>query len=261
MYLYNYQGQKVNSIDERNRLILENTTIDYGYYAGTFYSLTHVNKKRTDGTMQYPFVRYIPGRTTAHELAEAENWGLIFNGGVGTGLGIENSILITDDPDTDTPGTLSLTIDRNGDLSYVEANTAGKGQEYIANGIVSATCGFFPLIENYEDFDYPTDIPGTETPSWQMAQRQIIGQYANGDYAFITSDGRGFNNSLGFTMEEAQALCKTLGLKFAFNLDGGGSTQTVVRRRNMNLIYEGTYGRKRGYFIVFNGTTQFGIPE
>lgn len=261
MMIYDYRGNVVNTESERNGGFQRNITVDYGFYVGTNYSLVRVNRKRTDGSLQYPFVRHTQSRYTEIELANLEHWPIVLNSGCGVGgLEIENGILISDAVSTQT-GCMALTIDQNGTLSYAEADTAGKGQQYIANGIVSATCGFFPIIDNYEDFDYPTDVPGTDTPSWQRAQRQIIGQYGNGDYAIITSDGRGFNNSPGFTMAEAQALCKELGLKFAYNLDGGGSTQTVIEHRNINLIYEGTTGRTRNSHIVFNGTTRFGIPD
>ena len=73
----------------------------------------------------------------------------------------------------------------------------------------------------------------------------------------LTSEGRSFDNSVGLTMGDAQRICKTLGVKFAYNLDGGGSTQTVIGKRIVNSVYEGTSGRKRGTFIVFNGTTVF----
>jgi exopolysaccharide biosynthesis protein len=62
-------------------------------------------------------------------------------------------------------------------------------------------------------------------------------------------------------MADAQRICKELGVKFAYNLDGGGSTQTVYGKKIVNSIYEGTTGRKRGTFIVFNGTSQYDIPN
>ena len=52
-----------------------------------------------------------------------------------------------------------------------------------------------------------------------------------------------------------------MGLKFAFALDGGGSTETVIGETQINTIYEGTYGRKVPTYIIFNGTGIFNVPS
>ena len=186
---------------------------------------------------------------------------MVSNGGCGTGLMIENSVVIDDTTLPVETGAIPLSINQNGDLGYLDVDFIGKGQTYVNQGIVSAMCGFFPVISDYVDFDYPTDIPGTETSAWQHAPRQIIGQFGNGDYMLLTSEGRDFDHSVGLTMQDVQRICKTLGVKFAYNLDGGGSTQTVIGKRIVNSIYEGTSGRKRGTFIVFNGTNAYSIPN
>ena len=59
----------------------------------------------------------------------------------------------------------------------------------------------------------------------------------------------------------AQTVCKKLGLKFAYNLDGGGSTETMFCGKHFNTIYENVTGRKVPTFIVFNGGTVFDIPN
>ena len=259
MDLYNYQGQ----IKNQQASFDDNVSISYAFdsLSHTNYTVFRINRKRIDGTIQFPFVRHVSPRKTPIELAIAENWVYVINGGTGTGLVIENSTVIQDDSLPVEVGAIPLSIDKDGNLGYLEADTRGKGQSYVDQGIVSAFHGFFPLIVNYEDFAYPTDIPGTEAETWQHAQRQIIGQFGNGDYLFIVSEGRNFDNSVGFTMSDVQRICKTLGVKFAYNLDGGGSTQTVIGKRVVNSIYEGTSGRLRGTFIVFNGTDTFKIPN
>lgn len=256
MQLYDYTGEKIFPECD------ENILIDYGRYKGTNYIQLRVYKKKSDGTMQYPFVRRKSPSVSAIDLMNAEGWTLAFNGGVGEGMTIENATVITDANATVQYGGMALTIDQNGDLGYVQEPTAGKGAEYIADGIVSATYGFFPIVENYEAFNYPTNIPQTfDSETWLKAQRQIIGQFGNGDYCIITGEGRSYDGSIGFTIPEAQELCLNLGLKFAFNLDGGGSTQLRYRDKSINTIYDQPTGRKRGAWIVFNGTNQFEIPE
>lgn len=260
--IYDINGNIVSS-DSITDTFAENIQIDYKFddASSTNYQVFRINKRRIDGTAQFPFVRYKSTRTTALEIVKSEGWPFIINSGTGTGLVIENSVVIDDTTyAVESTEILPLSIDQNGNLGYLDANFIGKGQQYIANGIVSAVCGFFPIIDNYDDFDYPT-FPEIEKASWIHAQRQIIGQFGNGDYMILTSEGRSFDNSVGFTMADAQRVCKTLGVKFAYNLDGGGSTQTVFGKRMINLVYEGTSGRTRSSFIVFNGMDQFSVPD
>lgn len=246
----------------------ENLTMIYAFddVSNTNYTVYRINKTRIDGTKQFAFGRCIGTETqgslykTPYELALSEGWLLTANGGIGSGLMIENSTVISDATLPQMEGVIPLSIDQNGDLGYLDADFIGKGQTYVNQGIVSAMCGFYPIIDNYDDFDFP-DVPGTESDAWQYAQRQIIGQFCNGDYMLLTSEGRDFNNSVGLTMSDAQRICKTLGVKFAYNLDGGGSTQIVQGKRIVNSVYQGTTGRLRGTFIVFNGKNTFSIPN
>ena len=53
--------------------------------------------------------------------------------------------------------------------------------------------------------------------------------------------------------------CKKLGLKFAYNLDGGGSTETMFGYKHLNTIYDGTTGRQVPTFIVFTGSTSLDV--
>lgn len=265
MDIYNYHGTHLNT----QNVFDENVNIRYAFdeTSHTNYTVFRINKKRIDGTTQYAFGRCIPNSAssvqlmkTPYELALQEGWILVTNGGIGTGLMIENGVVIDDTTPAEHSGVLPLSINQSGDLGYLESDTIGKGATYVSQGVVSAMCGFFPIVVDYEDFEYPS-IPDTDTEAWRHAQRQIIGQFGNGDYMLLTSEGRSFDNSVGLTMADAQRICKTLGVKFAYNLDGGGSTQTVIGKRIVNSIYQGTSGRVRGTFIVFNGTDIFGAPN
>lgn len=254
MLFYDYLGRKVEGTD--------NVLVEYGVYKGTAYSHLRINKKKYDGSLQYPFVRKTSTNTTVTQLVNTEKWPIALNASAGSGLTIENGVLVSDISTANINGVMPLTIDGDGDLSYSEATEAGIGQTLINRGIVSAVSGFFPIVDNYVAFDYPTTIPDTfDNPNWVYAQRNLIGQYANGDYGIITSDGRGYNNSVGLTIPELQELCLSMGMKFAYNLDGGGSTLTYVGKKNLNIIYEGTGGRNMQMFIVFNGTSSFGFPN
>lgn len=245
---------------------LDNYVIDYEYdtETATSYTVIRVFKQKTDGSYQYPFV-YAPdgaetGTKSTLDMMNSESFVLAINAGifypetkVPDGIIIENSKVISNLESVTHPNCKPLTIDTNGYLSYAESTA--DANELAENGIVSAVCGFMPIIVDYNE------VPDSE---WNYvehytnaAQRQIIGQFENGDYAVITCEGRDFQNSRGWTIAEAQQICKSLGLKFAYNLDGGGSTETVLIDKQLNTIYEETTGRIVPTYIVFNGRDTF----
>lgn len=275
MPIYDYHGNELQTHKEGSSFF-ENMTIQYcrDNTANTNYSIITVFKKKIDGTYQYPFIRelpYGPEYITAYTLAQREEWPLVINGGGWEGPGVQNGQVARDDEPWDIEGASVLTIDANGDLGF--ANNMwhqGSAQTLVNQGIVSAFYYFMPIIVNYEDYDWQTalpDMPANKTygnPNWVISQKQIIGQYENGDYCIITAEGRGFNNSNGFTIVQTQTLCKNLGLKFAFYMDGGGSTQTVLGKKRINHCFydnNGTTERALPGFIVFNGTNEFKIPN
>lgn len=243
---------------------LKNIKVDYFWdeESNTNYSMVRVFKKRIDGKFQYPHV-YVPNGTgkpieSALDCALNHGWYLTINAGCGGTYGSPNGTLIQDGkvvqqgPTEQHPTAMPLTIDNNGDLWYASADA--DAEALVNSGIVSAVCGFMPIIKEYApvpESEWITDINHFNTG----AQRQIIGQFWNGDYAIITCEGRNNGNSTGFTIAQAQAVCKKHGLKFAYNLDGGGSTGLVIDKKMINTIYEGTTGRKVPAFIVFNGET------
>jgi len=246
----------------------DNMELDYAYDSDTNanYSVIRVFQTKRDGTKQYPFVRY-PGRMKASELAAQEGWSLIINAGLGVsasqpidGVAIENGIVKNDGPATYHVGAMPLTIDTNGNLNAVDANTTASS--LVSEGIVSATCGFCAIIDNYQAVSPLPDvnIGGAGNHFNQNAQRQIIGQFGNGDYAIVSCAGRSQFNSDGWKLSEAQTICIKLGLKFAYNLDGGKSVATFLRKKP---VWDFMAGETRivPSFIVFNGTDTFSIPS
>lgn len=231
----------------------------------TNYILTRVNKKKTDGSFQYPFL-YCPNgmnpRTQSpYQFNQSKGFDIVINAGIfdvngqydsshlnaPLGITIENGQIIRGD---DSQYNICvITIDANGDLSVARNKTA---QEILQSGVVSACVGIGgnPIIENYE-------IPDDDWIMTDDAQRQVLGQFGNGDYAILTFEGRSFDNSTGCTTRQVQEICKSIGLKYAVNLDGGGSVQTVVGKKILNTVYENTYGRLVPTYIAFNGTSHF----
>jgi len=235
----------------------ENMSLDYGYDADaeTNYTLVRVFQTKRDGTKQFPFIRY-PGFTSAAELAAAEGWSMVVNAGLGwdskiDGIAIENGIVKHDAPADHHAGSIPMTIDANGTLSYAAADASAA--DLAAQGIVSATCGFYPIIVNYASFS------GTPSTT-DKAMRTIIGQFGNGDYAVLVAAGRSYDHSAGFTIAAAQTLCKKVGMKFAYNMDGGKSTAAFLGKHRIYDFQAGTF-RIVPSFLVFNGSDTFSIPS
>ena len=249
---------------------IDNVDVDYAFDADTDanYTVVRVYKHKVDGTEQYPFV-YAPngagsGDKSTMELMQDEAWLLAINAGIfdmthctPDGMTIQNGTVIKNAVSTVHPQCKPLTIDSNGNLGFAAYNA--DASTLVSQGIVSAVCGFIPIIIDYDPV--PQSEWNAVSHYTENAQRQIIGQFGNGDYAIVTCEGRSFNNSDGWTIAEAQTICQKLGLKFAYNLDGGGSTETMIGKYPVNTVYEGTSGRKVPTFIVFNGSSTFSVPS
>lgn len=267
MSAYNLDGVRIASLANS---FSPNMELDYGFdtSSNANYTVLRIYRDRIDGTRQYPFV-FCPNGVNAGSQSTLQmniqyGFNIAINAGVfytdssrlnkPHGIVIQNGALIQQG--TTALPHYALTIDLNGDMSYAFPDT--DGAELISSGVISAVNAWSPIIINYEDASQILEnIYGDQS----NAQRQIIGQFGNGDYAIVTCEGRNYDHSDGWTMTEAKTVCKRLGLKFAFNLDGGGSTETVIGKKQINTIYEGTYGRIVPTFIVFNGKNTFSIPN
>ena len=276
--IYDVNGTVISSGIIDNESMMDNMELDYAYDSASQanYSVIRVFQTKRDGTKQYPFVRCPSSRTSTAAFAAAEPWSIIINAGLGVsadqpidGVAIENGTVIYNNAATYHLGSQPLTIDALGNLGYAADDATGSSliannvveNDVVVNGIVSAICGFCPIIVDYAAVDPlpAVDINGEGNHFTSNAQRQIIGQFGNGDYAIVTCAGRNLDNSDGWTMAEAQAICIKLGLKFAYNLDGGKSTTTYLGK---HPVYDFQIGTTRiiPSFIVFNGTTRFSLP-
>ena len=268
MSMFDYRGRIVQpTIQEMNA---DNFALSYGRYGtpGANYTMLRIFQTKTDGSKQYPFL-YAPlgasaGGASVLDMNATRNFPVAINAGifdmttqVPIGTIIQNSVLIQQGdetiPEWNRNNQMVLTIDNEGNLGYAAYNA--NGTTLINNGIVSAVHSFCPIVIDYQDAADVIQCPYLENDA--DAQRQLIGQFGNGDYCILSFEARGFQHSTGMTIPQVRAFCLELGLKFAFNLDGGGSTQTVLGHKCVNTIYENATGRVVPNYIVFNGTTVF----
>ncbi|MBB6217790.1 exopolysaccharide biosynthesis protein [Anaerosolibacter carboniphilus] len=93
---------------------------------------------------------------------------------------------------------------------------------------------FIPvLLKQGKKVEIPEKWKKTNQP------RTIIGKYANDDLIMIVIDGRQGNWSIGVTLELLQDKLLSLGVKEAYNLDGGGSSVMYYNGKILNRPSDG----------------------
>lgn len=93
---------------------------------------------------------------------------------------------------------------------------------------------FLPiLLKDGKKLELPETWKDTKHP------RTIIGRYANDDLIIIVIDGRQGNWSIGVSLERLQDKLLELGVKDAYNLDGGGSSTFYYNGKVLNKPSDG----------------------
>ena len=86
------------------------------------------------------------------------------------------------------------------------------------------------------------DENGGLLPSYEAVNhnpRTLLGVVEPGHYLFIVIDGRQGGYSEGMTYRECAELCQQMGCTFAFNLDGGKTSQMTYMGQMANQPYNG----------------------
>lgn len=259
--------------DKKKADFLNSINIEYGREHNASYVFVRIPYSTNDGVNVRPKVRLtsVDGSLTGTkystlDYANRENTVFALNAGlfdVSTlqplGQTIIDGVSIVNEPHPQGANneTISdtecypLCVDADGILSAPYANTVDTAT-MITDGIVQACCGWVKLVENYviTEADIASEIVHTGA-----YVKQAIGQFENGDYCVCSVAKRGYGsvapNDNGMTYTQVAQLFVDRGAKFAYALDGGGSAQTVIGKRHLNPIYEGTTGRKIPAIIVF----------
>ena len=174
------------------------------------------------------------------------NGGLVRSNKMPIGVTISNGNIITSEiMNTLTNWYIGINKDTNrfecGKLKNVTL-------EFLKNKYDNVLTSFVPLIINGEIQDEETlkDCPNYNNKH----PRQILCQKEDGTVIIITSDGRR-QSQKGWTLLEAQQIIKELNVDFAFNLDGGGSAQTVYRNTLISTPIDGYHSQEREVFSCF----------
>lgn len=151
-----------------------------------------------------------------------------------------------------TPHPTSYTLGIKKDNTLIATPPDVTAEELIEQEVYNALTGFFPIIEN--GIPVSENLYSSASPNALVKNpRQVIAQNNNKDTFFITVQGRGIDGE-GMTYSDLIRICESLNINFAYNLDGGGSIQTVVRGGLLNnpIDANGMKERKVADFIYID---------
>lgn len=249
---------------------MNSIVVEYGRVNGASYVFARIPKTTNDGGNLRPVLRFtsIDGsmegsKASALSFAKRNNAIFTLNAGLfntGTLLPVGQTILdgvsYVNTPMVDDMGSpisaeecYPLCIDADGNLSAPYGRSVDTAT-MIADGVVHAVTGWGKVVDNFKACP---DTVENEIVHAETYIRQIVGQFQNGDYFVCTVDkSRGdIVNEAGLTYKDLAAFLIAKGVKFAYSLDGGGSAETVIGKRQLNPIYEGSVGRAVPTVISF----------
>lgn len=94
-------------------------------------------------------------------------------------------------------------------------------------------------------------IPDKWKTSPARAPRTVIGNYKDDQLLILVVDGYNESGSSGATLEELQRKLANLGVRDAYNLDGGGSSTLVFNGRVVNTPSDGEMRSLPTHFLFF----------
>jgi len=202
--------------------------------SGTDYFITYIPNKDTDGKLiklQHGFQNDTMNSgvgETARSFANRNGASLVSNASIfDTSNGLIKGVQIKDGVIyQDKGGTNSYTLGIKDDNTLVTYAPTVSGATILADGCVNALTGFFPLILNSVAVD--PAIYATASSKDDPNPRNVIAQLPNKDIIFLTCEGRTSANK-GMTYGDLIRILLARGVKTAYNMDGGGSGQMVIR--------------------------------
>ena len=253
----------------KKNMAIGSISVEYGRIKGASYVFARIPKTLNDGSRFVPKVALTSGdgslsgaKRSALNYARDKDTIFTLNAGLFNVTTVEpvgqliiDGVSLINTPMTSDNGVpihpdecYPLAIDGNGNLTTYPRNA--DTADMIADGVKYAVTAWGKLVDN---FQITTEDIDNEIVHNGKYIRQSIGQYQNGDYCVCSVDmTRGpVTNEAGLYYEELAQLFVDKGVKFAYSLDGGGSAETVISKRQLNPIYEGSAGRAVPTVITF----------
>ena len=148
----------------------------------------------------------------------------------------------------ETPSNYTFGIKVNNELvTYPKGTTP---QAMVADGVIKGFSVFTPFVLDYEPVS--AGVYSMVPNQLEKNPRQVIAQFENNDILVFSCGGRGYD---GAGMKAVDVIRILMGLedkiRFAHNLDGGGSVTTVIYGNQITKKIDGngTLNRIRPTFL------------
>lgn len=138
-----------------------------------------------------------------------------------------------------------ICFDENRNVSSVQANNADP-QQMIANGVKQSFLVWYQCIKNGV-----IDNPNNDISNAKDDIRQILGVTPNGTILLLTNDGRSLS-SIGTNLQDACTILLEKGVTNAWELDGGGSTSTIINTVKINRNHDDFKTKDRNISFTLN---------
>lgn len=190
-------------------------------------------------------VRDYTGKELGVDMANRNNAIFAINGCYNNGLTIHDGIIYAES--NNNKGILCFHEDGSV-KTFVRGKDNFDVSEELKNGMIHAW-EFGPvLVQNW----LPVDLSRED---YDRHPRSVFGYYEPGHYVFLVCDGRSYH-SRGMTTRELGLAMMDLGVKEAFNLDGGFSSVMIFNGETINNnTFNGEHsdGRPNNDLIYFSG--------
>lgn len=191
------------------------------------YTLVTIPKGNTEFGYLYRnlYFQYI----SVYEFVSSIDYLLGFNGSL-VGVTVANGNVLENSAFGYSQYFYILGFDENNEPKYTRDLTRSyTGLQLVDTGYETAFGIWSPILENSVVFDWenilPDDDPNVDLDDlYNNKHTRTIFGYDDDNYYILAIDGR-LVNSQGATFDEMKELCQNIGMTYAFNLDGGGSSQ------------------------------------
>lgn len=181
--------------------------------------------------------------------------GVYFNGAM-AGPAVSNGLVVYDSS-TLTREYWYLLLVKDGVVSVRKDVTRTTTASSLVSEGYEFACGVWsPILLDGVKFDV-SNIPSSDSNYNYILNRKhprTLFAWDDGNWYVVVIEGRGYIN-LGANFEEMYALCNSLGLKNAVNMDGGHSTQVWSTAPTFNYVYQNystkPYGFASGNIFAF----------
>ena len=234
--LSNFKNEVNIELEEMNETIKDTffydeiTLKEFDHEKGTYYVITIPTKDKKGNnirlTKEFNNNEFSGTLGTALDNAVLNKSSLTINAsrfsvsaGTYSGIQIKDRQVLRSENNADW--TLAYNKETNELKAFPFSATA---QEILDEGFTDTFAGFYPLIIDGVKTDWSV-FPRTDNTELEHP-RQVIAQMKDKTIKVFTFRGRE-HNMVGFNYDDLQEVLLNHGVNFAYNLDGGGSTQTV----------------------------------